>query len=272
MTGDGIGGITLQTLLLLLGGLLAGSMGGLLGIGGGIVLMPLLRFVVGLPPAYAAGTCIAAVFFTTLGGGYRHIKLGHVRLRSITPIIIAGAAAAAVFSLGFSWLARQDRWLDFGIGAVFSFISVRMIVEGLSGLRRASAPAEAPDPEVRGSAAQKIGLGLAGGVLPGLLGVGTGGLLVPALNFLIHVPVKTAMAASLVCFCFNALVSSGIKLAQGFVTLAIAGPLCLGTLVGANLGAMLNRRFSSGLLKLTFGLVFLYVSVKFLASSYGVRI
>ncbi|MGD2154300.1 MAG: TSUP family transporter, partial [Gemmatimonadales bacterium] len=68
--------------LLLSGGLLAGALGGLLGIGGGIVLMPLLRFVIGLEPAYAAGTCVVAVFFTTLGGSYRHYRLGHLNVRS----------------------------------------------------------------------------------------------------------------------------------------------------------------------------------------------
>ena len=56
-----------DVLLLLAGGLLAGVLGGLLGLGGGIILMPLLRFGAGLSPAYAAGTCVIAVFFTTRG-------------------------------------------------------------------------------------------------------------------------------------------------------------------------------------------------------------
>jgi uncharacterized membrane protein YfcA len=67
-----------EILMLFGGGLLAGTLGGLLGIGGGIVLMPMLRFLVGLSPAHAAGTCILAVFFTTLGGSYRHYKQGNV--------------------------------------------------------------------------------------------------------------------------------------------------------------------------------------------------
>ena len=109
-------------LLLFSGGLLAGTLGGLLGIGGGIIIMPLLRFVFWLPPAHAAGNCILAVFFTTVGGGYRHYKLGNIRLKSIVPVIISGAIACGVFSLLFTQLTKQDHWLDFGIGLVFFLI------------------------------------------------------------------------------------------------------------------------------------------------------
>jgi uncharacterized membrane protein YfcA len=64
-------------LLLAFGGLIAGMLGGLLGIGGGILLMPILRFGVGLEPAYSAGTFIVAVFLTTLGGIVMSFKLGY---------------------------------------------------------------------------------------------------------------------------------------------------------------------------------------------------
>ncbi|MCK4342583.1 MAG: TSUP family transporter, partial [Phycisphaerae bacterium] len=66
----------IEALEILVCGLAAGALGGLLGIGGGIVLIPFLRFYVGLSPVYAAGTCVLAVFCTTLSGSYRHHKLG----------------------------------------------------------------------------------------------------------------------------------------------------------------------------------------------------
>ncbi|MFC1706059.1 TSUP family transporter [Planctomycetota bacterium] len=75
-----------EAVVLVLVGLGAGGLGGLLGIGGGIVLMPVLRFGVGLPPAIAAGTCVFAVFFTTLGGSFRHHRLGHLNVRSVVPV------------------------------------------------------------------------------------------------------------------------------------------------------------------------------------------
>jgi len=260
--------------LLLSGGLLAGALGGLLGIGGGIVLMPLLRFVVGLSPAYAAGTCVVAVFFTTLGGSYRHYRLGHLNLRSIVPIIVSGAVASAVFSLAFVYLAQwgRGRWLDFGVGIVFALISARMIAEGIPGLATKSADQPPAGTAIAGSLPQKLAIGGAAGVLPGLLGIGTGGILVPAFTFLLSAPVKTAVAASLTCFCFNALISSGFKFAQGYVDPSVAFPICLGTLIGANLGALLNKRFAPGSVKLAFGLVFSCVSLKFILSAFGVSV
>jgi len=261
----------LELMPLVLGGLLAGTLGGLLGIGGGIVLMPLLRFVVGLSPSRAVGTCIIAVFCTTLGGSYRHYRLGHVNLRSILPVILSGAAATGAFSMIFVRLARQEHWLDLGIGVIFSLISARMIAEGIPGLLKARAR-ETNGNGVRGSLLQKVTIGAAAGVLPGMLGIGTGGVLVPAFAIMLRAPIKTAVAASLTCFCSNALISSAFKLAQGFIHLDTALPICLGTFVGANLGALLNRRASSGVVKLIFGLVFTYVSLKFILSFFGVKI
>jgi uncharacterized membrane protein YfcA len=283
---------TIAWLLLAGGGFVAGGLGGLLGIGGGIVLMPLLRFGIGLSPPYAAGTCILGVFFTTLGGSYRHYRLGHVRVRAVAPVIVAGAVATLVCSLLFVYLAHSERWLDLGIGLVFGLVSLRMLLESLCGPGEPAAlsttatvssatPAGAASSVAPGAGSselhmvggwpRKLSIGISAGILPGLLGIGTGGILVPAFTYLLRMPIKLAMAASLTCFCFNALISATAKLAQGYVDLAVALPICAGALVGANVGAVLNRRFPSRTVKLLFGLLFTYVSLKFIVSYFGVK-
>ena len=259
-----------ETLGALISGLAAGLLGGLLGIGGGIVLIPFLRFWVGLPPAHAAGTCIVAVFCTTFAGSYRHHRLGHVRVKPILPVIAAGAAATAVFSVVFLWAAEHERWLDLGTGVVFSLISARMIVEGLWEAR-GRIVRQADDYQMGGSPLGKVAIGTAGGVLPGLLGIGTGGIMVPAFALVLKAPIKVAIGCSLACFSVNALISSLFKFSQGFVNLPVAAPACVGTLVGAYVGATLNRRFPSAALKIMFGVVFTYVSLKFILSFCGVR-
>ncbi|MBU0520192.1 sulfite exporter TauE/SafE family protein [bacterium] len=251
-------------LMLFMGGFLAGTLGGFLGIGGGIVLMPMLRFLVGLSPANAAGTCVLAVFFTTLGGSYRHYKLGNINLRSVTPIMISGAIATAIFSYGFLYLSTRERWLDLGMGLVFALISLRMIAEGIPGLIKKYENNNSN--EINGPLIHKISIGSIAGVLPGLLGIGTGVILVPAFIYILNAPIKLAMASSLTCFSVNALISSGFKYWQGFIDLNVAIPICLGTLLGANMGATLNKRTSSKVLKLVFGLVFSYVALKFFLS------
>ena len=253
---------------LLLGGLGAGLLGGYLGIGGGIVVMPLLRFGLGMAPAPAAGTCVLAVFFTTLGGAYRHARLGHIHFGSLAPVIVPGVAAAALFSIVFQSLAVRERWLDLGLGLVFAAVSLRMMVEGFFG-GKAACPEATGGNVLRGSPGQKAVVGIAGGILPGLLGIGTGGILVPSFSLWLKTSIKTAAAASLACFCFNALVSAAFKYAQGYVDLSVALPVCLGTLVGAMVGAGLNNRSRPGTIKVLFGAVFLCVSLKFVLSFLG---
>ncbi|MCK4658959.1 MAG: sulfite exporter TauE/SafE family protein [Phycisphaerae bacterium] len=260
-----------EALGVLVSGLAAGTLGGLLGIGGGIILVPFLRFCVGLSPAQAAGTCVVAVFCTTLSGSYRHHKLGHVNIKSTLPVIAAGVVATSVFSILFLWAAKQEHWLDLGTGLVFSLISARMILEGLFDARRKTAR-QVDTNQIRGPLLHKVAIGTAGGVLPGLLGIGTGGIMVPAFTLILKAPIKTAVGCSLTCFSANALISSAFKFSQGFVNLAVAGPACAGTLVGAYLGATLNRKFPPAALKIIFGVTFAYVSLKFILSFRGIGI
>ncbi len=261
----------LDCFLLAAGGLLAGALGGLLGLGGGIVLMPLLRFGIGLSPARAAGTCILAVLFTSTGGTCRHVRRGNLHVPSLLPVVLSGVLAAALSSAAFGALARRGRWLDLGIGIVFLLVAARMLHTAFAG-RGGARGGKPSGNRLPGTPLSKAGIGVAAGTLPGLLGIGTGGILVPAFTFLLHAPLKTAMAASLACFAATALVSSAFKIAQGYTDLGIALPLCLGTWLGAYLGATLNRRFPAGGLAVLFGALFLYVSAKFLLLSFGVRV
>ncbi len=255
----------------LISGLLAGALGGLLGIGGGIILIPFLRFYVGLSPSHAAGTCVVAVFCTTLSGSWRHYRLGHVDVGSIRPVIGAGVAATMVFSLLFLQAVKFERCLDLGTGLVFSLIAARMILEGICDAKNRILRQRETN-TIAGPLTGKLALGAAGGVLPGLLGIGTGGIMVPAFTLILKAPIKVAIGCSLTCFCANALVSALFKLSQGCVDLATASPACVGTLIGAYLGATLNRQFPSAILKIMFGIVFAYVSLKFILCFYGARV
>jgi uncharacterized membrane protein YfcA len=255
-------------IILIITGFFAGVLGGLLGIGGGIVIMPILRLFVGLSPALAAGTCIVAVFFTTLGGSFRHYKLGHINFKSIAPVIIAGAISTIVFSLIFLYFTKRQRWLDLGTGLTFSLVSVRMIVEGWAQLQKRKAE-ETGANEIQGSLLGKFVIGGVAGILPGFLGIGTGAVLVPTFALILGAPIKIAIGSSLTCFCANAFLSSIFKFFQGFTVLELAVPLCIGALIGSNIGAILNKHFPSAVLKIMFGMVFLYVSFKYILLFFG---
>jgi hypothetical protein len=256
--------VWIMLVLLSFGGFLAGTLGGLLGIGGGILIMPLLRFVVGLDPAHAAGTCVVAVFFTTLGGSLKHFSLGHIPFRSILPVIFSGLLSTVFFSLLFAHVTQKGAWLDMATGIVFSFVALRMLWESLSESLNRKSEHQRVSP-IQGSITAKLTIGALAGVLPGLLGIGTGAVLVPSFAFALNAPIKMAIGSSLACFSLNALASSAFKLAQGVVWIPVVFPLCVGTLIGSRLGATWNGRFSSPLLKALFGLVFAYVACRYAA-------
>ncbi|MCK4236835.1 MAG: sulfite exporter TauE/SafE family protein [Candidatus Krumholzibacteria bacterium] len=248
--------------ILISGGFLAGTLGGLLGIGGGILIMPVLRFFVGLSPVYAAGTCIAPVFFTTLGGSIRHYKLGHIKIKSLIPVIIPGALSTIVFSILFSHFTGKATWLDLGTGLVFSLISIRMIIDGSLDFLGKKVE-QAAKTEMRGQLVEKITIGGLAGILPGFFGIGTGAVLVPAFTLVLKSPIKIAIGSSLACFSVNAFLSAAMKLQQGFVNTDVILPLCLGTFIGSYIGAKLNKRFPSPLLKVMFGVLFIYIALKY---------
>ncbi len=114
--------------------------------------------------------------------------------------------------------------------------------------------------------------GLIVGVATGVAGVGGGYALVPGLIYLFGAPVYITMGTSLATMIPLAVVGGGIKLAQGFVHLPTGLLLALGTIVGAQVGAAIIKRFKPATLKLIFGLYFLYVSIKFITSFFGIAI
>ncbi|MDD5020146.1 MAG: sulfite exporter TauE/SafE family protein, partial [Candidatus Omnitrophica bacterium] len=117
---------------------------------------------------------------------------------------------------------------------------------------------------IEGKKSAKILVGIMSGILPGLFGIGTGAVLVPVFNYCLNSPMKVAIGSSLICFTVNALISSVFKFFQGYILLDKAIILCAGTAVGAYEGARLNKRFPFFLLKLLFGLLFFYISLKYI--------
>jgi uncharacterized membrane protein YfcA len=256
---------------LMLTGVASGFIGGLLGLGGGILLMPVLRFALDIPAMEAAGISIFGVFFVTISGSYRHYKLGHINLPSLMPVIITGAFSSLFFSLAFRKMAGHAEWIDFAIGIVFFIVAARMIRAGLR--KRMGREGFTKDNNMLpGTALQKGLIGAIAGAIPGFLGIGTGAILVPAFSFTLKAPIKVAIGSSLACFTINALVSAVMKWHQGFIDFSVALPLSLGAVLGATIGSTVNKSIPSSALKFIFGIAFLYASSKFIFSSWGIKI
>jgi uncharacterized membrane protein YfcA len=256
-------------------GLAAGLLGGWIGTGGCSVMLPVLHFWLGFPAAIAVGTTLFAVIFTAISGGYGHFRQKNVDRRVALWIGGAGIIGVLIGSWLFTHMSDQSTLLGFIIGIVFLWPSIRMIYEGIKGFSRHKGdekPADFGKEKIEGHSAFLSSFGSIVGVLTGLVGLGGGYALVPGLIYLFGAPVYITMGTSLAVMVPMAVVGGSIKLAQGYVFLGAALVLASGTIVGAQVGAATIKKIRPNILKLIFGLYFLYVAVKFIGNYFGVHI
>lgn len=250
-------------------GLAAGLLGGIIGTGGCSVMLPAIHFWLGYPAPIAVGTTLFAVIFTAVSGGYGHLIRRNLDVKATLWLGGSGIIGVLIGSWLFTILANRASLLGLILGIVFLWPAIRMIWEGLAPVGKT------PSPEgggVRGAKTAWAVFGLAIGILTGLVGLGGGYALVPGLIYLFGAPVYITMGTSLATMIPLAVVGGGIKLAQGFVALGAGLLLAGGTIIGAQIGAAIIKRFKPSTLKLIFGVYFLYVSVKFVTAYLGVMI
>jgi hypothetical protein len=212
--------MSFSALSLILIGLLTGGMSGLFGVGGGFLLVPLLSLI-GWPMPLAIGTSLFYVFAVSVAGAIAHHRRGNLDPRLVAELglpAVAGALAGA-FGVHLAPVA----WLDLAFAAVVAFAGWQLMhgrePEGpaiaASGAANASGAPGAARPTSGGGAlgaaasldagavplpapaGRAMGLGLAVGLLSGLLGVGGGVLMVPGQTRWLGVPIKRAIGNSL---------------------------------------------------------------------------
>ncbi|RXE57417.1 permease [Methanoculleus taiwanensis] len=249
-------------------GVLAGVLGGLIGIGGSTIMLPVMYFSLGFPETIAIGTGLFVVIFTSFSGGYGHIVRKNADTRVAVRLALGGVAGVLLGSWLFTLLANETDLLGLILGVVFLVPAVNMIREGLFS-RESAAPAGAG---IGGSTLAFTGFGVGVGVLTGLTGLGGGFALVPGLIYLFGAPVYVTMGTSLAAILPMAIIGGGIKLAQGYVALGAAVILAMGSVIGAQTGAAVIRYIPPGVLKLLFGLYFAYASIRFIAEYLGIAL
>jgi uncharacterized protein len=249
-------------------GFLAGVLGGLIGTGGCSVMLPIIHFWMDYPAAVAVGTTLFAVIFTAISGGYGHLVRRNLDKRVVAWLGGSGILGVVFGSWLFTFLADRSSLLGLILGLVFLWPALRMIWEGVT-------QAKLPQREGNKIPSSSWGLSIFGfivGIATGVAGLGGGYALVPGLIYLFGAPVYVTMGTSLATMMPLALVGGGIKLFQGYVDLGAGLFLAAGTVIGAQVGAAIIKRFKPATLKLLFGIYFLYVAIKFVTSFFGVYI
>jgi hypothetical protein len=254
----------------------AGFFGSLLGLGGGIVVVPVLTLVYGIDIRYAIGASIVSVIATSSGAAAAYVRERMTNLR-VAMLLEIGTTSGAITGAYLAGVVH-GRWLFIVFGLVLGYSALAMLRRVRQ--RRQPAPADALADrlklhsryydESRGCeveyrvARTRIGLALmyAAGVVSGLLGIGSGALKVPAMDLAMCLPIKVSSATSNFMIGVTAAASAGVYFARGDVDPFIAAPVATGVVLGATIGSLLLGKLDSRLLRLVFVAVLLFVSAQ----------
>jgi hypothetical protein len=256
-------------LALLLIGVFAGAFGAIFGLGGGIILIPVMTIVFGLGATEAAAASLIGIVATSAGAASRSLRKGTANIRlglllEITTSIgaILGAAVAVYLA---DWI-------------LFVFFAAVMLY---SGIKMALSPERAADAETEdgpmtfeyteaseGDAVKRytvrnvrsgLGLCVAAGMISSMTGVGGGSIKVPLMNIHMHIPLKVASATSSYMIGITAFSGAVIYLAAGQVLLDVAAAVAIGTYTGALVGARLAEKMHASALRKYISVVFFFV-------------
>ena len=270
----------LSTLLLMAGGVVAGSFGALLGLGGGVFLIPFLVLVLHVPMHEAIATSIISVIATSSTGGAMNVERSIVNIRLGMVLEIVTVIGAIGGGLTASALAGPLLVKIFAI--ILVVISIMMAFgERLSKLSAPESPSARPflpgryaDPATGSEVTYSVrnlpgtmAVSLLAGNVSGLLGLGGGIFKVPAMHLISGVPIKAATATSNFMIGVTAAAGAFIYFSEGHLNSHIAAPAVLGVMVGSFLGIRMGRKINPSALKWIFILVLLFASFQLLARS-----
>jgi uncharacterized membrane protein YfcA len=260
----------------LLASCLAGLLGSLLGLGGGIIIIPVLTLWLHIDIRYAIGASIVSVIATSSGAAATYVRERLANLRVAMVLELATTTGAITGALLAGRISTRGLYLIFG--GVMAYSSVMMFRKmSVSGSARANRPAPWADRLKLHSSyyddalgqeiayrvvSTRIGLALmyVAGIVSGLLGIGSGALKVPAMDLAMALPVKVSIATSNFMIGVTAAASAGIYFTRGDIDPFVAAPVAIGVLLGAATGSRWLGRLRSNSLRVVFVVVLLWVA------------
>jgi uncharacterized protein len=279
-------------LLMIAAGSAAGAFGALLGLGGGVLIVPILTFGFGLPLREAVGVSLVCVIMTSsaAAGVYLERHVANLRLGMSLELFTAIGALVG----GSIAFLIDERLIALLFAVVMGYLAVSMLRAGRGAAEPATedgavvddgevadpahvvAPAAtAPDASTflaelsgPGYTVRNLGRGVVGatgaGVISALLGVGGGIVKVPLMHLAMGVPLKVATATSNLMVGITAAASAVIYLLRGQIDPYVAGPTALGVFVGATVASRLAHRVDARWLRMLFVLVLAYTAIQML--------
>jgi len=262
----------------------AGFLGSLTGLGGGVIVTPVLTLFLGVDLRYAIGASLVSVIATSSGAAAAYVRDGFSNIRVGMFLEIAttlGALCGAYLGTHVPTSA---------LSIVFGLILLQSAWQAARPHRHKDSAAPA-DPlgerlKLNGSYTNngtketyavhrvKTGFGLmfGAGAISGLLGIGSGSLKVIAMDRAMQIPFKVSTATSNFMIGVTAAASASIYLIRGYVNPGIAMPVMLGVLAGSMMGANFLARLPVVLLRRVFAVVVGVVAIQMIAAGFGANI
>ena len=251
------------TILLVVLGFLAGLMGALTGMGGGVLLTPILALHFGIPIRQAIGTSLVAVITTSAASSSVHLQRHTTDIRLGMTLELATSFGAAVTAYLVGYFNRNA--LE-GLFAGFLFYSAITILtkSGKVNADDDSSPAMNGETVIPPYEPKRYPLGLSAslvaGALSGLLGIGGGAIKVPVMYIFMGVPLMVATATSNFMIGVTAAASAMVYYRRGDILIQFAAPLAVGVFIGSLLGARLAPRIHTKVVVYLLVAVMLYLS------------
>jgi uncharacterized membrane protein YfcA len=272
------------SLLIWAGALLAGLLGALTGLGGGVVIVPLLALVFGVDIRYAAGASLLAVIATSSGAAAAYVREGYSNIRVGMFLEIATTLGALVGAYLAAQVSTSAIAVVFGLVLLVSaYLSLRpkrsasddVRPDGLAARLRMDSRYPTPqgltEYHVR-NVPGGFGLMFVAGALSGLLGIGSGALKVLALDQAMRLPFKVSTTTSNFMIGVTATASAGIYLSRGYIDPGLAMPVVLGVLLGAVVGTRVLERARSRILRIVFSGVIVVLALEMMFNGFTGRL
>lgn len=263
--------------------LLSGLLGSLLGLGGGVILVPLLVLLLHLPMHTASAASILAVVATSTASTSNYVREGLTNLR--LGVFLELSTTLGAISGAMMTIAMGESLLRVVLGLILIYAAIMMlrrigewkpkVSDGLASRLKLDGCYydKAEGIEVAYGVDKTpvvLILSYLAGVISGLLGIGGGGIKVPAMNLLGGVPMKAAVATSSFMIGITAAAAAIIYMRYGYCNNIIASSVILGALLGASLGSRITPRVRSGSLKMLFSILLIIVGLRMILSGVGI--
>ncbi len=272
------------SLLVWLGSVAAGFLGSLTGLGGGIVIVPLLALWFGVDIRYAIGASLISVIATSSGAAAVYVKEGFTNFRIGMFLEIATTVGAMAGAFLAARVSPSSIAVVFGVVLLYSAYQ--------SNRPRPERPGTSPPdpvatflkmdssyPTVNGPQSYRVSNVPAGfslmfvaGTLSGLLGIGSGAVKVLAMDQVMRIPFKVSTTTSTFRIGVTAAASAGVYLSRGYIDPVLAMPVMLGVLAGSMVGARVLARAETRILRLVFSLVILALGAELIYNGLAGRI